>query len=150
MPIDAKIPYDPIVATCKKCGAGYSEVSLTLLDKCTRCGQPFIERETDKRPDLKLLTLRRRIDQAVEDKSWREALAILEELPPVFAAIGELARAVVALNGECNCGEVRIIGKTPHKAEPCPHRRAQRALSRCGIDDEHVAELRSSIGLVVK
>ena len=140
----------PIVATCRGCGAPYDAKQLEILDACTKCEAPFVPRESDRRPPLALEDMRKRMVAAVEAKDGDVALAVLtEQTPDLYALIGELLRSVVALNGACNCTRAHITGPKPGKLEPCPHRRAMRALTRAGVRQQDIDLVRRSLGLIV-
>jgi predicted nucleic acid-binding Zn-ribbon protein len=135
------------VATCGECGKAYTARQLLVLDACIDCGVVFHE----SIPPRDLSATRWQVEAVLLDGNGEGALEILrEDWPHLRQAVGELARAVVALNGTCRCTEATVIGRKPARDAMCPHLRAARALRSVGVGDDEVRLLRDCLPLRLK
>lgn len=143
-------PPEPVVATCE-CGAAYTRPQLLIHESCLVCGTPFVETGTKAPVLLDLGACKQRALELVRDGDADGALLLVaKDAPQLFRVIGELARAVVALNGECLCDKAVIFGEKPDRDEVCPHLRAARALRGAGITDEAIAQLRNTLPVRIR
>lgn len=127
---------------CSHCSAPIEAMSAAITTACPNCGRPWARGRQPRGPiACDLAGIRTRVGEFIERIGGDEAAQVGVDVASLISVVGELARAVAALNGTCTCKPLKVR----RQVGPCPHYRANVALLKAGIAPAQVQALRAQI-----